>query len=189
MPVTRIATCRVCGATWGHDAPGRLPVLCPKHKGPGNKARDARAAASRGELEKARTIRGGDADNGLADPVVSEALRPAMLAAALSLTTNARQAARIAGLGDLDAKELRVLEKEARRDFGPLIEGSASAISAVGFATLSLALLRSIEGLNRISPSQRASSARSVVDVLERLSTAAKPSFGAMEISFKEDES
>lgn len=185
---TRKATCQVCGTTWLHERSGHLPKYCVEHIPSRNRARRAAEAEARGEHEEAERIRTGAGSVTTADATSAKALQPALLAAGLQITSNPAAAAAIAGLGRVPKEHLRRLETVARRDYAALIEGNASAIQALGFAGLSLALLRAISALDRVPPGQRASGARAIIDTLERLQNAARPSFGDMTIRLVEVE-
>ena len=180
----RRGQCAKCGQPFTHPhKTGPIPQTGPCCRPTHNRKRQARAAAAVGDDETADALAKTESD---IDPVVTEALRPALLAAALSLNANPDQAARIAGLGELEKPELRALVRSARKHYPGLIDGNASAIAAAGFATLSLALLRAVEGLSALPPASRASSAKAIVQTLEILATAAKPTFGDIEVSFEE---
>lgn len=182
----RKATCKVCGGTWTHKRPGPLPWYCARHKPSRNRARQAAEAEARGELAEAEAIRTSAVGTVQPHEETSAAVAPALMALGLGLNSDPARAASLAGLTGLTKRELTKLERAARTEYSALLDGSASAVAAAGFSALGMAVLRTIEGLPRISPSQRANAASHLVNVLERLATAAKPSFGAMRIELVE---
>lgn len=112
------ATCSVCAVSWEHWRRGPVPRYCTKCKPTSHRARDARAAAARGDVAEAKELLGIAFGEGKVPP----ALR---LAAALAANTDPRQAAAAAGLELTDA-ELEALVGEARAHHGDVVEGRAA---------------------------------------------------------------
>ena len=173
-------TGRKCGVT-GCNEPVWAPqaTYCLQHADPRHVRRAKRNAERRGDSEAYAEI----------DVSVSaaRALSAARLAAALQLTPSLEHAAAIAGISD-EEHDLKQLETDARVGFADLIEGSAAAIQRIGFAGLSLQLLGAVAALDKVAPGQRATAAKSIIQTLEALQNAAKPSFGDMSIELVEDE-
>ena len=175
----REATCAVCGSAFSYAGPGPLPRYCDQHKARSNRARQAEEARARGEHERAEVIAqtGGADARGAAEAL--EALRPLRLAAMLYVAgDDPQKAALYAGLGRLSKAEARRLEREARAVLPGLGGAKAEDIQRLGFAAAIQALLATAAAVPGLAPRERAGALRSVVDVLERLQVAIKPTFG-----------
>ena len=178
----QVRTCAVAGCnepTWNERA-----TYCLEHADPRHIRRSKR-------LDERRGGGGGGGAEAYAEVDTSvsaaRALSAARLAAALQLTPSLEHAAAIAGISSED-HDLEQLETDARVGFADLIEGSAAAIQRIGFAGLSLQLLGAVAALDKVAPGQRATAAKSIIQTLEALQNAAKPSFGDMSIELVEDE-
>ena len=162
-------TCQNCQA----PLQGRAQKWCDACRpGRSNRRTLAEAARKRGDEERAQAIlqRGKTAGGTDADPEGWGAL---LYAAALTATDDRRRAARIAGVTyspELDA--------QAREEWGDLIAQRAEGMQRLGYMLMTQALARLGPAMASMPVGQLGSTAKAVVDALERLQTAIKPTFG-----------
>lgn len=157
----RVATCGTCGDTFEVRAPGPLPRTCPKHRPSVNRARQAKAAEARGDLEAA-------AELARSSPADWSTMPEVAMAVGLALYPDRKRAAQVVGL-EGTAKQLEAWEKAARRDYSDVVENSAGGMKRLAFTFIQLQLAGLIRDSDQIPANQRAGAVKSVVGAMEAI--------------------
>ena len=179
----REAKCAEGGHVFSCSDHGRRPKYCPAHlprKAGGNRKRQAQRAMVAGYGDElSRLIAGVAGDE---DQARAIAWAPLLYAAALCATSDPSRARIMAGLPD--GMDLVALEAQARDEYSELIAMSAAGMQRLGWVLAVQALARLAPQMAVIPSGQLASSLKAIVDALERLQTAVRPTFGSVEITW-----
>jgi hypothetical protein len=174
-------TCKQCRT----PLQGRATTWCDACRpGRSNRKTLAEAARKRGERERAEQIlRAGKAVGSLTDtaPTGPAAWAALILASHLAATQSLATAWARAGLQD-SGLDPAAVEREARAEYGDLIELRAEGMQRLGWILAVQALARLGPAIPELPVGQVASTVKGVVDALERLQNSVRPTFGSVSI-------